>query len=105
MEIEITNKRENAVLKRTEVYFRVEHPKEKTPKRDAVKGKIAEALKTNRDLVVIDYLKSEYGMPVTTGYAKAYRTVDDLKKVEREYIQKRNKMLKDEGEKKEGGAE
>ncbi len=102
MEIEITNKRENALLKRTEVYFKVEHPREKTPKRDAVRGKVAEALKVPRELVVIDYMRSEYGMPVTVGYAKAYKTVDDLKSVEREHIKKRNAVVKEKKEE-EGG--
>ncbi len=102
MEIEITNKKENTLLKRTEVYFQISHPKEKTPKRDAVKGKLAEALKMKRELVVVDYMKSEYGMPLTTGYAKAYKTAEDLKKVERQHIQKRNALLK---EKKEEGGE
>jgi ribosomal protein S24E len=60
MEIEIVSKRENALLNRTEVYFKVEHPNEKTPKRDAVRGKVAEALKVRREQVVIDYMKSEF---------------------------------------------
>ncbi len=90
MEVEITRKKENPLLERTEVYFKVVHEKEKTPKRDAVKGKIAEALKTKRELVVVDYMRSEFGMPVTVGYAKAYKTKDSLQAVERKHILKRN---------------
>ena len=101
MEVEITNKKENPLLERTEVYFKVVHEKEKTPKRDAVKGKIAEALKTKRELVVVDYMRSEYGMPVTVGYAKAYKTKDSLQAIERKHILKRNAAE----EKKEEGQE
>ncbi len=99
MEVEISTKRDNPLLERTEVYFKVTHEKEKTPKRDAVRGKIAEALKVNRDNVVVDYMRSEYGMPVTVGYAKAYKTKDALMKIEREHVLKRNQMKE---EKKEG---
>jgi len=101
MDYEITNKKENPLLERTEVYFKVVHEKEKTPKRDAVKGKIAEALKTKRELVVVDYMRSEYGMPVTVGYAKAYKTKDSLQAIERKHILKRNAAE----EKKEEGQE
>jgi len=90
MEVEITRKKDNALLDRTEVYFKVVHEKEKTPKRDAVRGKIAEALKTKRELVVVDYMRSEYGMPVTVGYAKAYGKKESLQAVERKHILKRN---------------
>ncbi len=98
MEVEISAKRENPLLERTEVYFKVTHEKEKTPKRDAVRGKIAEALKVSRDNVVVDYMRSEYGMPVTVGYAKAYRTKDALTKIEREHVLKRNQMKEEKKE-------
>ena len=106
MEIEIVSKKENPLLNRTEVYFKVEHPNEKTPKRDAVRGKVAEALKVRREQVVVDYMRSEFGMPVTSGYAKVYRSPEDIEKIEREHIRKRNAIKsekKEEGENKEGG--
>ncbi len=102
MEIEIINKRENPLLNRIEVYFKVEHPNEKTPKRDAVRGKVAEALKVRREQVVVDYMRSEYGMPVTKGYAKVYSSPEDIEKIERDHIKKRNAVKKEE-ESKEGG--
>jgi small subunit ribosomal protein S24e len=103
MDIEIVSKRENPLLNRTEVYFKVEHPNEKTPKRDAVRGKVAEALKVRREQVVIDYMKSEFGMPVTKGYAKVYKKPEDIEKIEREHIKKRNAVKKEESDNKEGG--
>jgi ribosomal protein S24E len=40
--------------------------------------------------VVVDYMRSEFGMPVTVGYAKAYKTKDSLQAIERKHILKRN---------------
>ena len=56
MEIEISNKRENSLLKRVEIEFKVIHPKEKCPKRELVREKLAENEKTNKDNIIIDYL-------------------------------------------------
>ena len=92
MELEIIEKRENPLLNRTEVKFRVKHQGEKTPERELVKSDLAEMLKVNKSLVIIDYIRPSFGMAVSSGYAKIYKSVEDAKKIEPSYILKRNKF-------------
>ncbi len=89
MEIEITSQKENPLLKRTEVRFRIAHPKERTPKRSVVRGEIAALLGTKKGLVIVDHLDVEFGISETKGYAKAYKTEEMMLKTERDHILKR----------------
>ena len=90
MKMEITNQRENALQSRTEVCFIVDHARECTPGRTAVAEDLAKQFNTKRELVIVDDLNSMYGVGKTKGYAKIYKSVDDVKKYEPEYLQKRN---------------
>ena len=92
MELEIIEKRENPLLNRTEVKFRVKHQGEKTPERELVKSDLAEILKVNKSLVIIDYIRPSFGMAISSGYAKIYKSIEDAKKIEPSYILKRNKF-------------
>ena len=96
MEIEITSKKENTLLERVEVEFTIAHPEEKTPTRDSVRAKLSDMLKAPKDAVVVDHLKSKFGQMVTVGYAKVYKDGDTAKKIEREHILIRNKLVKKE---------
>jgi small subunit ribosomal protein S24e len=102
-DLEIVQKRENVLLKRTEVTFKLTHEKEKTPQRDAVRDKIAAHVGGKRDAVIIDHLRSRFGAAVTYGYAKVYPSADDAKKMEPQFLLKRH-GLADEKKKAEGGA-
>ena len=101
MELEIIEKRENPLLNRTEIKFRVKHQGEKTPERELVKNDLAEMLKVNKSLIIIDYIRPGFGMALSSGYAKVYKSMEDAKRVEPSYILKRNKF----GEAKEEKAE
>jgi len=101
MELEIIEKRENPLLNRTEIKFRVKHQGEKTPERELVKNDLAEMLKVNKSLIIIDYIRPGFGMAISSGYAKVYKSMEDARRVEPSYILKRNKF----GEAKEEKAE
>ncbi len=90
MKMEITNQRENTLQSRTEVCFVVDHARESTPGRNAVAEDLAKQFNTKRELVIVDELNSKYGVGKTQGYAKIYKSADDVKKYEPEYLQKRN---------------
>lgn len=90
MKMEITYKRENGLYGRTEVCFTVDHARESTPGRNAVAEDLAKQFNTKRELVIVDELNSVYGVGKTQGYAKIYASVDNVKKYEPEYLQKRN---------------
>ncbi len=99
MEIEILGKRENPLLKRTEVTFRVAHPKAQTPPRAELRQELATALHATRDIVVVDFSRPMFGRPMSHGYAKVYKSKEDALRAERKHILVRNGLR--EAEKKE----
>ena len=93
MELEIVAKRENPLLKRTEVRFRVSHPAAVTPGRAALREELAKVLHATRDIVIVDFSRSEFGRAASRGYAKVYKSKEDALKVERKHILVRNGLL------------
>lgn len=102
MDIEITQKKENPLLGRSEVRFVVRHPNEKTPSRDQIREKLAAQMSSKKGHIVVDSMASEFGVGATRGYARIYGTPEALAKNEPHYILKRNKLeeLKPKKEKK-----
>lgn len=92
MEVEIVSKKDNVLLDRTEIKFKILHPKEGTPKREDVRDKLSSAVKAPKERVIVDAMGSEFGRTVTVGYAKVYRTKEAAVKYEREQILVRNKL-------------
>ncbi len=107
MEIEIVSKKENPLLGRLEVNFKITHPREVTPKRKEVRDEIATLLKVQNDKVVIDHMNTDFGRPETLGYAKVYKSKEDALQIETKAVLKRNKLLEEKKEKpkKEEGKE
>jgi small subunit ribosomal protein S24e len=101
MEIEIDSKKNNPLLKRTEVYFTVKHVGEGTPNREIIRSELADKLNSKKENVIINIIKSGFGIQETTGYAKVYSSLEDLKGLEREHILKRNKLGETKKDKKE----
>jgi small subunit ribosomal protein S24e len=92
MDIEISEKKANPLLARTEVRFVVHHVNEKTPTRDAIREKLAAQLGGKKGNVVVDSMNSVFGRATTKGYARMYDTPEHLAKNEPHYILKRNKL-------------
>ena len=91
MEVKIISTKENPLLKRKEVDFRVEQdPKGKTPARLEVKKALAAKLKINEEMVFIKKMRTLTGTNTAVGIANVYETVEQAKFVEPEYIRKRN---------------
>jgi small subunit ribosomal protein S24e len=101
MEIEVTEKRDNPLLKRTDVRFKVAHLGAPTPKREDVRDKLAATLSAKKDLVLVDKMTSSFGLGETSGLARVYADVDGMAKVERRYLLKRNGLEKYAPQKKE----
>ena len=101
MEIEILNKKENPLLNRTEVQFKAIHPQEKTPKREALKEKLAKTMNKSKDRVIIDSMSSAFGVAETIGYAKIYKKKEDAAEIERKHILQRDQRKSKAPEKKE----
>jgi small subunit ribosomal protein S24e len=90
MEISIEGKKENALLSRVELEFRLSHVAEPTPKRDQVREELAKQLKVTKDRVVVDHMQSSFGKGESVGYAKIYKSKDEALRVESDYILIRN---------------
>jgi small subunit ribosomal protein S24e len=103
MDIEIDSKVNNALLKRTEVYFTIRHKAEGTPNREIIRSELAEKLNAKKENVIIKTIQSSFGVNVVTGYAKIYNSIEKLKEIEPDYMLIRNKIIKkvDKSEKKE----
>jgi small subunit ribosomal protein S24e len=93
MEIEIQSKTNNPLLNRTEVRFIIHHKGEGSPKRDLIKGELAEKLKVKKENVMVNYMKSSFGSTETFGYAKVFTSVEKAKSGEREHILVRNAVI------------
>ncbi len=86
MEVEITSKRENLLLKRFEVKFQATHASEATPNRETMRAEIAKALSAKKEFVILDWARSDFGRTRTVGYAKIYKSKEDALKIERKPI-------------------
>jgi len=103
MEVQVLERRENPLLKRVEVSFKVVHPAEPTPTRDALRAELAKVLKATKDVVIVDGAASTFGRSETHGYAKIYKTKEQALSVERKHVLIRNRLVEPEA-KKEGPA-
>jgi small subunit ribosomal protein S24e len=92
MEVEIVAKRENPFLKRLEVEFRVHHPGKQTPKREEVAEAVKKTVNAGNKVIVGDHLDTEFGRPVSRGYAKVYENKEAAAAVEAEHLLVRNKL-------------
>ncbi|MFB3889070.1 MAG: 30S ribosomal protein S24e [Candidatus Bathyarchaeia archaeon] len=91
MELKILSKKENPLLKRKEIQFKVEHgPKGKTPGRLEIKRSIASELQVSEQLVFVKRMKTMTGTNTAVGEANAYQTLEQAKFIEPDYIVKRN---------------
>jgi len=89
MEIKITEKKENALLNRTEIYAEIDNSGKPTPTRKEIKEKLSALLSANKDLIVIKKLDQSFG-PITKCFAVIYKSAEDLKKTEPEHLLKRD---------------
>jgi small subunit ribosomal protein S24e len=91
MEVKIVSTKENPLLKRKEVDFRIEQDlRGTTPARLEVKKALAAKLKMGEDVVFIKKMRTLTGTSTAVGVANAYETVEQAEFIEPEYIRKRN---------------
>lgn len=90
MEINIIQKTENPLLDRTEVKFDCEYQGESTPKILEVKNRLVAVLDVDKNLLVVDKLKPQFGEGKAIGYAKIYDSSESLSTIERQYVVEKN---------------
>lgn len=96
MKMEITDKKTNVLLKRTEVRFAIDHKGEATPKLAAVADELMKSTKSKKGAVVIERIESAYGGGVSSGYAKIYDSEEAALEFETEHLLKRNGISRPE---------
>lgn len=92
MNLEITEKKENPLLDRVDVRFKLLHDGEKTPARSVVRDQLATSLNVKKDHVIVDHMQSDFGRGITSGFAKVYKSVEKARYHERDYLLKRNEL-------------
>jgi len=100
LDIKIIEEKNNPMLNRREVVFKVTH-ESATPSRKSIVDRIAATMNSKEGLVIVDNLRTEFGKRETIGYAKIYETEERAKQVERPHIIERNTFVVPEEAKKE----
>jgi small subunit ribosomal protein S24e len=91
MEVEITAEKENLLLKRKEVSFKIEHSDlGSTPPRLDVRKAVASSMKTDVNLVFVKKFVTKTGTRKAFGIANVYNSLEQAKSIEPEYIINRN---------------
>jgi small subunit ribosomal protein S24e len=91
MELTITAKKENPLLKRKEIEFTVVHTQGKTPGRLDIKRSIASELQVSDKLVFVKKMKTMTGTSTAVGVANTYESEAQAELIEPDYILKRNR--------------
>ena len=108
MELEIAEKSDNPLLHRQEVQIVIRHENESTPRRSEVIQNLSDKMNAKKDLIIIDHLKNKYGKMESQGYAKIYKNIEALNRIETKPSidrQKTAKKVKPKAPKKEKAEE
>jgi small subunit ribosomal protein S24e len=89
MDLQIVEEKNNPLLKRREIVFRLKHDAE-TPSRKSVVERIAATMNSKPGLVVVDHMNTEFGKRETLGYAKIYESEERVNQVENPHLVARN---------------
>lgn len=99
MKINITSEKENPLLKRREVNFEAIHKQAgSTPTRQEVRKALAGVLNVAPEMVFLKKLETKTGTQLADGLANIYESENQARRIESEYIVKRNKPPKTEEE-------
>ena len=96
MKIEILNERENKLLARKEIDFRVDHSGATTPSRADICAKIVAQFDADSSAVVIRSLETNFGAGITEGTARIYSDSEQMNRIELGHIVKRHEVKKQE---------
>ena len=97
-ELKIENEKENKLLHRRELQYRITFKNEPTPSREKIKELIAKNSGANKELVVVDKNLQETGLNEVKGYSKIYKDKESAMLYEPDYELLRNGLKSKEGE-------
>jgi len=88
MELKIIKNEKNEVLGRSEITAEVNQ--ETIPSREEVTTNLAAQLSVSKDKIIVHKIANDFGKSTKTISAKIYDTIENMNKVERNYMLKRN---------------
>jgi len=94
VKLELTSTKINQLLERKELVFKIEE--QSTPSRTEVRREIAVLMRTDVDNVIVKNINTVSGSRMLTGVAHVYNDATTVKKVEAEYLIKRNTSKKED---------
>ncbi len=95
MKIEVVTDKENVLLNRQDIVFKV-IPEGEVCSRENVKNKLVALLDTEPEQLILDRMNMQYGMQQITGYARLYADAQDALAIEPDYMIARNATKKSE---------
>ncbi len=96
-ELKIENEKDNKLLHRKEIQYRIVFKNEPTPSRDKIKELIAKNSGSDKELVVVDRNLQETGLNEVKGYSKIYKDKESALLYEPDYELIRNGLKTVEG--------
>jgi len=93
MDLKIEKEREDKVFGRTEIDFVIEDAKT-TPSRKELKQRISALKNSKEELISIDFVRQSFGEHIAKGKAFVYSNEERLKRIEPEFLAKREKEAK-----------
>ena len=96
MNIEIIERKENALLKREEITFKIEHLGEQTPSRETVIAKLAAIVNAEKERTVLKEIRSQFGLHESLGFANLYVNGEQAILIEPKHILIRNGLVEGE---------
>jgi len=95
MKIEVVTDKENVLLNRRDIVFRV-IPEKEVCSRENVKNRLVALLDTEPEQLILDRMNVQYGMQQIIGYARLYDDAQDALAIEPDYMIARNATTKSE---------
>jgi len=90
----LTNVKNNPLLHRREVEFRVESPS--TPSRGEIRRSLAVLLKVDLSQVYVREIKTKTGTHESVGWAHVYEDAEEALRIEPQYVVERNQFKESE---------
>ncbi|MCL4335646.1 MAG: 30S ribosomal protein S24e [Candidatus Thermoplasmatota archaeon] len=97
-ELKVENERDNKLLHRREIRYRIVFKNEATPSREKIKEIIAKNTGSKKELIIIDRNIQETGKGEVIGYSKIYKDKESALLYEPDYELIRNGLKSKEGE-------
>lgn len=96
-ELKIESEKDNKLLHRREIQYRITFKNEPTPSRDKIKELIAKNSGSQKELVIVDRNLQETGLNEVKGYTKIYKDMESAMLYEPDYELLRNGLKVKEG--------